>query len=93
MPEDAEAERHQKITIQLIVLKQVVARLVAYEARRHPEPSAVFNDMSEAVNKMLDNFPTPTADAMRLAERARLEIDWIVAAAQAILRKPGAAEG
>jgi hypothetical protein len=75
------------LSARVLAIRDVVARLVAYEANRWPDPNKLLRDFSEAVDARLHSLP-PNDDnsMMTLHETIRREVDWIVEAAQSVLR-------
>lgn len=82
--EEIEKKLHQ-LSGQILGLRDVVARLVAYQAARSSDKEALFQEISEATNYRIHGIQKgrdPTLDALRFQEEWQRTVDWIVAAAR-----------
>ena len=83
--EDTEARAIIKtLTLRVLAMRDVVARLLAYEARRHGDPAELLRDFSEATESRIAQVSS-RKPSLASEEGIRKEIDWIVAAAQKML--------
>jgi hypothetical protein len=84
--EDHDArERLAILNAQLKGIVDVVARLVAYEAARWPNPNQIYQDFAEATALHTDAMSKRrklTSGAIAFQEEAQKQVDWIVAAAR-----------
>jgi hypothetical protein len=68
---------------QVLAMRDVVSRLLAYEALRHDDPEELFRELSEAVEEKIASLSTrKRAASIDLEEGIRKEIDWFVSAAR-----------
>lgn len=78
-----EERRNQKA--QILAIRDVVARLVAYEAYRAPDPEGIYQDVSHASDYRIDRLGAGrdlSQDDLKFQEEWRRTVDWIVAAAR-----------
>jgi hypothetical protein len=84
--EDKEVrEKYALLTARVLAIRDVVARLLAYEAKRWPDPLKLLEDFSEATDSRIHAVTGDrnlSAGAMALQETIRKETDWIVALAR-----------
>jgi hypothetical protein len=73
-----------KITVSIIAIRVVVARLLGHEASRYSDPNDLFRAISEGIEEMLSRH-SKGLPVMDLEEGVRNEIDWFVAAARSVL--------
>jgi hypothetical protein len=83
--EDKEArDQLALLTARVLGIRDVVARLLAYEATRATDPTSLLQSFSEATDQRIHwatDGHEATEPALWLVEAMRKEIDWIVAAA------------
>lgn len=75
----------ESLQAQVLAIRDVVARLVAYEASRHENPDDLLRDVSEAGDARIDRDTPPNESQMRMREIMRAQIDWMVAAARGLI--------
>jgi hypothetical protein len=84
--EDAVARK--RITIlnrQVLAMRDVVSRLLAYEALRQRDPEDLFRELSEAVDEKIARLSKgKLGTPLELEEGIRKEIDWFVSAARPV---------
>jgi len=75
------------LSAKFLSLRDIVARLVAYEATRAPDPAARLNEFSESATAHI--FDTekrmgevPDLFAMKMSAVIQEEVDWVVEAAR-----------
>ena len=69
----------------VLAIRDVVARLVAYEAKRWPDPAKLLQDFSEATEIRIHHVTGGrdiSPQTLALQEAIRREVDWIVGAAR-----------
>ncbi len=74
-----------KLIARNVAQRDVIARLLAYVARREADAVKVLEDFSNAGDARIDRFPPPNATSVEIAEAMRRENDLIVEAARTIL--------
>jgi hypothetical protein len=79
------------LTARMLGVRDVVARLVAYQALNHSDPQEMLKHFSDAtdsrifsVSKKMNIQESPAILAMQ--EETRKQVDWIVAAAGEMLK-------
>jgi hypothetical protein len=68
-----------------LATRDVVARLVAYEAARWPDPTKMYEDFSDATAQHLHEVTAGrplSPGSIALQEAIQKEVDWIVAVAR-----------
>jgi hypothetical protein len=84
--EDDVREQLALLTARVLGMRDVVARLLAYEADRSPEPIQLLQHFAEATaERTQDVIAGATEGAMLAQETIQKEVDWIVAAAQQMI--------
>jgi hypothetical protein len=71
-----------------LVVREAVARLLAYEALRHDDPNELLQHVSQAADHSIDRNAVglPIGPAtMKAQEVARAESDWLVSAARKLI--------
>jgi len=71
-----------------LVVREAVARLLAYEALRHDDPNGILRDFSEAADRSIDRAATALPigpKTIKAQEAARTESDWLIAAARTMI--------
>jgi hypothetical protein len=66
-----------------LALRDIVARLLAYEATRADDPNSMLQDFSDAGNKRVARLPQKH---MQYAELIQKEFDWVVLMAKKQIR-------
>lgn len=75
---------------EILAIRDVVARLVAFEAMRWPEPSKIFENFSSATDLHLiqtQHGQAPGRGAMTAQEEIRRTVDWIVSSARTMAKE------
>ncbi len=78
-------EEFLKLSVQVQALRDVVARLLAYEVARSPNPAKVCADFSDSADSRIHEMTKrgePTLPVLAIQELFRDEVDWIVDAAR-----------
>jgi hypothetical protein len=76
------------LTLQTLAVRDVVARLLAYEAARREDPMALLRDFSEATDERIHHeaqgldLGPKTIEAQEIL---RKEVDWMVNAARVMI--------
>jgi hypothetical protein len=73
------------VTARILAVRDVVARLLAYEAARWPDPFRILEDFSSATDMHIHQFAEPGQvddSELRFQEEIRMQVDWIVSAAR-----------
>lgn len=81
-------EAFEILTVRLLAVRDVVARLLAYEAMRHHDPRGLLQHFSDATDHRIDRSGDGLKigpETMKVQEAARKELDWMVAAARAMI--------
>jgi hypothetical protein len=73
------------LTLRVLAMRDVLARLLAYEALRHERSEDLLRDFSEATETRIAHVSSARKPSMMAEEGIRKEIDWIVAAARKML--------
>jgi hypothetical protein len=85
MPDEEAREKVIDLTARVLAIREVVARLVAYESLRWPDPTKILENFSDATAEHIYNISRdrPTNVGMiAFQEKVQKEVDWIVAAAR-----------
>jgi len=80
-------EQSRTTSARLLAMRDVIIRLLAYEARRHPDPRRLFDEFSTATTDKLQEATgsEPTDETIILfQEMVQKEVDRIVGAARRI---------
>ncbi len=77
----------QSLNARVLAIRDVVARLVAYESARWPDPDEVLNNFADArierhAKMNAEKPPSPAVIAFQ--EEIQREIDWIMASARSM---------
>jgi len=76
------------LTARHLVVREMVARLLAYEALRHDDQEGLLRSFSEGIEHSIfraQEGTTPGPKTMKAQEDARIESDWMVAAARKMI--------
>jgi hypothetical protein len=80
------------ITVRHLVVREMVARLLAYEALRHDDPEGLLRHFSEGVEHSIYRAEEGTEvgpKTMKAQKAAQDESDWMVAAARKMINRAG----
>jgi hypothetical protein len=85
--EDKEARKLiSELALRVLAMRDVVARLVAYEAQRRDDPDELLRDFAEATETHIADVSRRRGKPSVIGEEGiRKEVDWIVAAARKML--------
>jgi hypothetical protein len=89
MSDPRPAEVLEFLAARSFAMGDIVARLLAYEAKRAADPMDVLREFSEMGDERLLPAPTHTAIRLQLAEAIRRETDWLIDAARKMVALPG----
>jgi hypothetical protein len=73
------------LTARVLGIRDVVARLLACEAHRTPDPDKLLEHFADATAQRLHEVPDDTEGGMQAHEAIQSEVDWIVASAKTML--------
>jgi hypothetical protein len=82
MSDDHAAKVMEFLVARSLAMGDVVARLLAYEAKRTSDPLDLLREFSEMGDKRLVGSPSQTAIRLQFAEAIRTQTDWLIAAAR-----------
>lgn len=72
-----------QLTFRVLAMRDVVVRLLAYEAQRWENPDDLFRDFAENIEGRITRVSTRAQKpSIQSEEGIRKEIDWILAAAR-----------
>lgn len=77
----------RRLTVRILAIRDVVGRLVAYEARRQSDPRLFYEEISQATGKQLEIATGAEPDdptVVEFQEALQREVDSIVAMAQRV---------
>jgi hypothetical protein len=89
-------EHWRRLTVRILAIRDVVGRLVAYEASRHADPRLFFEEVSQATTErilMATGAEPDDANVLEFQEMLQREVDSIVGMAQRIARAGLAKKG
>jgi hypothetical protein len=66
-------------------LRDIVTRLLAYEASRSGNPEALFKEFMEDTDSRVDAFSADKPEYLRALEGVRMEVEFIIATARKTL--------
>ncbi len=79
--------------VRLLMMRDIIARLLAYVAMSEPDPEVVLRDFFEAGDTRIDRSGLLRAGAeARMLAAMQTDKDWIVEAARRIIPPKGKAE-
>lgn len=87
-PDDELLSEIKVLSARLMAHRDVVARLLAFEALRSPDPDALFRDVSDATDHRIYGLEAGremTDQATAFQEKWRAEVDWLVGAAMRMI--------
>jgi hypothetical protein len=85
MSGNAPLDRMTELTARVLAIRDVVARLLAYESARWEEPALLFNDISDTTAKRIYDLMGKrnlTPATIALQEFIQKEVDFVVTMAQ-----------
>jgi hypothetical protein len=78
-------EQFATFMARVLAMRDVVARLLAYEAERAPDKTEFLREISDATDERIHRVTKAQSvdqETLALQEKIRREIDWLVAAAR-----------
>lgn len=76
------------VCARILAVRNVVARLLAYEAARWPDPNTVFEGFSTTTDAHIHQLTKPGQvddSELRFQEEIRMQVDWIIANARLMM--------
>jgi hypothetical protein len=78
-------EELRDLRIQVLAIRDVVARLLAYEADRAADPLALLRNFEEGTMRRMEKISSDSQGAMNVAEKLQTEVDRIIIMARSAL--------
>ena len=86
MSQDDEARAQiLALTARSMAVRDIVARMLAYEAKRSSDPMALLQNYSDHADGKLERAEKASPELIETSETLRAETDWILVEAKALL--------